>query len=93
MMLPRRRVLTALLLASGMLLVVALPGVAIDVVRLQLGALEGEGNVGFLRCDQRQDNRIDPASGKEVPGMGLGEFLLPGRADVHTNYCFLHIYV
>ena len=43
MMLPRRRVLTALLLASGMLLVVALPGVAIDVVRLQLGALEGEG--------------------------------------------------
>jgi hypothetical protein len=43
MMLPRRRVLTALLLASGLLVLVALPGVAIDTLRLQLGALEGEG--------------------------------------------------
>ena len=43
MMVPRRRVLAALLLMTGMLLVVALPGVAIDVVRLQLGSVEGEG--------------------------------------------------
>jgi hypothetical protein len=43
MMVPRRRVLVALLLASGLLFLVALPGAAIDSVRLQLGALEGEG--------------------------------------------------
>jgi hypothetical protein len=43
MMFPRRRVFTALLLASGMLLIVALPGVAIDIARVQLGSLEGEG--------------------------------------------------
>ncbi|RLA04706.1 MAG: hypothetical protein DRQ45_00245, partial [Gammaproteobacteria bacterium] len=43
MMVPRRRVLTALLLASGLLFLVALPSVAIDTVRLQLGTLEGEG--------------------------------------------------
>ena len=43
MMVPRRRVITALLLAFGLLFLVALPGMAIDRVRLQLGALEGEG--------------------------------------------------
>ena len=43
MMLPRRRVVIALLLASGLLAIVVLPGRAVDVVRLQLGTLEGEG--------------------------------------------------
>jgi len=41
MMLPRRRVKAAL--ASGLLLVAALPGFAIDVVHLKLGTLAGPG--------------------------------------------------
>ncbi len=43
MMLPRRRVVFALLLASGLLLIAVLPGFAVDVVRLKLGTLEGAG--------------------------------------------------
>ena len=43
MMLPRRRVATALLLASGLLLMAVLPGSAVDVVRWQLGTLDGAG--------------------------------------------------
>ena len=43
MMLPPRRVATALLLASGLLLMAILPGYAVDVVRLQLGTLDGAG--------------------------------------------------
>ena len=43
MMFPRRRVAIALLLASGLLVIAALPGFAVDVVRLQLGTLDGEG--------------------------------------------------
>jgi hypothetical protein len=43
MMLPRRRIATALLLASGLLFMAILPGFAVDVVRLQLGTLDGAG--------------------------------------------------
>ena len=43
MMLPRRRVVIAFLLAAGLLVIAILPGFAIDVVRLELGTLEGEG--------------------------------------------------
>ena len=42
-MFPRRRALTALLLASGLLAIAVIPGHAIDVVRLKLGTLEGTG--------------------------------------------------
>ena len=40
---PWRRVNTALLLASGLLVITALPVFAIDVVHLKLGTLEGTG--------------------------------------------------
>ena len=43
MMLPRRRVVIAFLLASGLLAIAVLPGFAINVVRLELGTLEGAG--------------------------------------------------
>ncbi|MGB5180414.1 MAG: hypothetical protein WBP44_17005 [Gammaproteobacteria bacterium] len=43
MMAPRRRVVIALLLASGLLAIAVLPGRAVDVVRLQLGTLDGAG--------------------------------------------------
>jgi len=43
MMFSRRRALTALLLASGLLAIAVIPGHAIDVVRLKLGTLEGTG--------------------------------------------------
>ncbi len=43
MMLPRRRVVIALLLASGLLLIAVLPGFAVDLIRLQLGTLDGAG--------------------------------------------------
>lgn len=43
MMFSRCRLVTALLLAPGLLVIAVLPGHAIDVVRLKLGALEGAG--------------------------------------------------
>ncbi|MDX2456544.1 MAG: hypothetical protein QNL87_03465, partial [Gammaproteobacteria bacterium] len=43
MMIPRRRVKTALLLASGLLVIAAIPGFAVDVVHLNLGTLAGPG--------------------------------------------------
>jgi hypothetical protein len=43
MMLSRQRAVTAFLLATGLLTLAILPGHAIDVVRLKLGTLEGEG--------------------------------------------------
>ena len=43
MMLSRQRAVTAFLLATGLLTLTILPGHAIDVVRLKLGTLEGEG--------------------------------------------------
>ena len=42
-MLSRRRAISALLLAIGLLVIVALPGFAVDVVRLKLGMLAGSG--------------------------------------------------
>jgi hypothetical protein len=78
MMVPRRRVLTALLLASGLLFLVALPSVAIDSVRLQLGALEGEGwlaadvTVQFNWLDEQHAGLVLQAQSVALPE-ALGE--------------------
>ena len=91
MMVPRRRVLTALLLASGMLLVVALPGVAIDAVRLQLGALEGEGwsadavTVQLNWLDAQHAGLVLQAQRIALPE-GLGELSGVALTCAHARY-------
>ena len=91
MMVPRRRVLTALLLASGMLLVVALPGVAINVVRLQLGAIEGEGwsadavTVQLNWLDGQHAGLVLQAQRIALPE-GLGELSGVALTCAHARY-------
>ena len=76
MMCPRRRVLAAL--ASGWLLVAALPGFAIDVVHLKLGALAGPGwsaqavTVQLNWLDERHAGLLLQTPGVVLPE-GLGE--------------------
>ncbi|MEN8204408.1 MAG: hypothetical protein ABFS24_00225 [Pseudomonadota bacterium] len=78
MMCPRRRLVTALLLVPGLLAIVVLPGFAVDVVRLKLGTIEGEGwsaeavTVQLNWLDERHAGLVLQAQGVALPE-GLGE--------------------
>jgi len=78
MMVPRRRVITALLLASGLLVFAALPGFAVDSVRLKLGTIEGEGwsaqavTVQLNWLDEQHAGLVLQAQDVALPE-GLGE--------------------
>jgi hypothetical protein len=76
MKLPRQRVITALL--PALLAIAALPGFAVDVVRLQLATLEGPGwsaaalNLQLKRLDERHAGLVMQAQSVALPE-GLGE--------------------
>jgi hypothetical protein len=78
MMFSRRRVLAALLLASGLLAFAVLPGYAVDVVRLRLGTLEGAGwsaqavSVELSWLDEGHAGLLLQTQHAMLPG-GLGE--------------------
>ena len=78
MMVPRRRVITALLLAPGLLVFAALPGLAVDSVRLKLGTIEGEGwsaqevTVQLNWLDEQHAGLVLQAQSVALPE-GLGE--------------------
>jgi hypothetical protein len=94
MMLPRRRVISALLLAIGLLVIAALPGFAIDVVHLKLGTLAGVGwsahavSVQLNRLDERHAGLLLQAQKVALPE-GFGELsavtLLCARAQLTTT--------
>lgn len=78
MSLPRHRVITALLCSCSLLALVALPGRAVDVVRLTLGSVEGDGwtaqavNLQLSPLDSRHAAITLQARSAMLPG-GLGK--------------------
>ena len=93
MMFPWRRAGTALLLAPGLLVLAALPGSAIELVRLTLGTLEGAGwsvdaaTLQLSWLDDRHAGLVLQAQRAELPE-GFGELsgitLLCARAELTT---------
>jgi hypothetical protein len=78
MMLPRCRVISALLLSICLLIIIARPGFAIDVVHLKLGTLAGPGwsahavSVQLHWLDERHAGLVLQTPRVVLPG-GLGE--------------------